>query len=108
MKTLKIEEVKVGMIAGRHDLPVDNYIFEEIENVFSFKTIRSKVVQFIQENFKYEDSFKNLIVYVTGLTPVTVEIVSVCVRSHIALTLMHYDKYSGKYIPQYIGIYTIQ
>lgn len=107
MKTLKIEEVRVGMIAGRHDLPVDNYIFEKIENVFSFKTIRSKVVQFIKENFKYEDSFKSLIVYVTGLTPVIAEIVSVCVRSHIALTLMHYDKYSGKYIPQYIGIYTI-
>lgn len=107
MKTLKVEEVKVGMIAGRHDLPVDNYIFEEIENVFSFKTIRSKIIKFIQENFKYKDSFKNLIVYVTGLTPVTAEIVSVCIKSRVALTLMHYDKYSGKYIPQYIGIYTI-
>ncbi|MGP1608593.1 MAG: hypothetical protein ACTTGJ_01950 [Clostridium sp.] len=45
---------------------------------------------------------KSLIVYVTGLTAVTAELIGVCARNGVSLTLMNYDASTGEYKPQVI------
>ena len=32
----EMEEVKVGLVKGRHELPVDDYIFDSIEDPMDF------------------------------------------------------------------------
>ena len=43
-----MKEIKVGLIKGRHEMPVDKYIFEdEIKDVFDTSFISSFIVQFL-------------------------------------------------------------
>ena len=84
----------VGLIAGRHELPVEGYIFEQdITNVFDFEYIQKTVC-------KKLGGFSNVTVYVTGLTLVTVEVIKFCVSRDINLTLMHFNRELGTYVPQ--------
>ena len=115
-----MKEIKVGLIKGRHEMPVNNYIFDEINNVLDFDNMGKQIINFINNNIKvysvygcginqigYEDvevltSDTRLIVYVTGLTSVTAELIKVCALKGISLTLMHYDRDTGDYLPQVI------
>lgn len=115
-----MKELKVGLIKGRHEMPVSSYIFDEINNVLDFDTMSKQIVNFINSNLSvyatygcginqigYEDvevltADTRLVVYVTGLTAVTAEIIKVCALKGISLTLMHYDRESGDYLPQVI------
>lgn len=115
-----MKEIKVGLIKGRHEMPVDNYIFDKINNVLNFNDMNKQICNFINDNINvygaygcginqigYEDievltSDTKLIVYVTGLTSVTAELIKVCALKGISLTLMHYDRESGDYLPQVI------
>ena len=115
-----MKEIKVGLIKGRHEMPVDNYIFDEINDVLDFDSMNKQIINFINNNINvytaygcginqigYEDveiltSDTNLIVYVTGLTSVTAELIKVCALKGISLTLMHYNKESSDYLPQVI------
>lgn len=94
-----MKEVKVGLIKGRHEMPVESYIFDVIENVLDFDAIHNGVVSFMKKNI---DSDVRLVVYVTGLTSVTAEVIKVCALNQVKLTLMHYDRESGNYLPQVI------
>ena len=115
-----MKEIKVGLIKGRHEMPVDNYIFDEINNVLDFDGMNKQIVNFINDNINvyaaygcginqigYEDvevltSNTKLIVYVTGLTSVTAELIKVCALKGISLTLMHYNRDTNDYLPQVI------
>ena len=115
-----MKEIKVGLIKGRHEMPVSNYIFDEINDVLDFDNMNKQIVNFINNNISvyaaygcginqigYEDvevltSDTKLIVYVTGLTSVTAELIKVCALKGISLTLMHYDRNTGDYLPQVI------
>ena len=115
-----MKEIKVGLIKGRHEMPVNNYIFDEINDVLDFDSMNKQIVNFINNNINvyaaygcginqigYEDvevlaSDTKLIVYVTGLTSVTAELIKVCALKGISLTLMHYDRETGNYLPQVI------
>ena len=115
-----MKEIKVGLIQGRHTMPVSTYIFDEISNVLDFQGMREHIINFINNNINvyavcgcginqigYEDvevltSDTRLVVYVTGLTAVTAELISVCATKGIKLTLMHYDRESSDYLPQVI------
>ena len=115
-----MKEIKVGLIRGRHEMPVNNYIFDEINDVLNFDNMNKQIVNFINNNINvysvygcginqigYEDveiltSDTRLIVYITGLTAVTAELISVCATKGIKLTLMHYDRENNGYIPQVI------
>ena len=110
----------VGLIKGRHELPVTNYIFEVIEDVTDFKTMESVINNFVTttvgikrtygcgiNQIGYEDvevlaGQKELIVYVTGLTAATATLIKVCAFNGISLTLMHYNAVEQNYIPQRI------
>lgn len=114
-----MEHVVVGLIRGRHVMPVEEYIFDKaIDNVHDYKGIREHIEEFLVDRVgigrKYgigvnQDDYTDvqlfcgkaeLVVYVTGLTPVTVELVAACMRNGIRLTLMNYDSANGNYVPQ--------
>ncbi|WP_248622437.1 hypothetical protein [Enterococcus cecorum] len=79
---------KVGLIKGRHDMPVEIYIVdEEIKNIFDYDLLRKKVTKRI-ETMKIPDRLE---VYVTGLTPVLAEVIVCCQKKGIPLSLMHYN-----------------
>lgn len=85
----------VGLISGRHPLPVQEYIFTGAVNPIGFEEMHNTVCAFL-------DTTKcgNLVVYVTGLTACTVALVAECVKRGISLTLMHYNAADGTYVPQ--------
>lgn len=88
--------MKYGLIKGRHDLPVSDYIVnEDIKNVMDFDAIQEHCDKFIREHKN-----EQLLVYVTGLTPVTVALINSAVCAGAWLVLMHYDRESGKYKAQ--------
>lgn len=120
-----MEEIRVGLIRGRHALPVDEYIFnEELNFPLDYKKLDETVMDFINENVGIRltygigidrepdygelvcdlirEGLKKLTVYVTGLTPCTASLIKVCARNGVALTLMHYDPTTQTYSPQVI------
>jgi Tfp pilus assembly PilM family ATPase len=110
-----METVVVGLIKGRHEMPVPSYIFEEdIKDMFNYYEIRKHISDFIHDKvgvdyyhlgqYHSNRGKKHLTVYVTGLTSVVCELVDVCNKAGVLLTLMHYDRYTGSYRPQYLGV----
>ena len=106
----------VGLIKGRHPLPVDEYIFDEaIADVHDYEAIAKAIKDNIKnrvgvgtcvgqalDSNDYTDiqlfcGMKKLEVYVTGLTPVTVELVKWCAYNGITLTLMNFDLVTNSY-----------
>ena len=86
--------MELGLIKGRHPLPVTEYIFNDsIEDVFDFVSMQEQIASALQD-------CTDVTVYVTGLTVVTVELIKFCARHNIKLTLMHFNSNSGLYIPQ--------
>ena len=110
--------IKVGLIRGRHEMPVDEYILDEVEDVFDFKLMGQLINSFLtkrvginvktahcinQCDYTDVDSFhgeRKLVVYVTGLTAATAALVEKCARNGVDLTLMHYNAETGEYVPQ--------
>ena len=109
-----MEKIIIGLIRGRHEMPVDKYIFEEgIKDMFDYDEIRNHITDFIlnEVGVDYEadgliysnKGEKSLTVYVTGLTSVSCELVDLCNKYGVLLTLMHYDRDTGAYRAQTLG-----
>lgn len=100
-------------------MPVDAYIFDEsITDVMDFSAIGKHIHDFIVDNvgitstiglginqYDYTDvqifsGRRKLVVYVTGLTAVTAELIKVCAMNGVHLTLMHYNSVTGDYVAQ--------
>lgn len=91
--------MKIGLIKGRHSLPVENYIFDkDIED----PTNLDKMYKVVEEKLKNVDPKETLEVYVTGLTVALTTVIKYCFNNDINLTLYHYDTKSGEYFPQII------
>ncbi len=116
-----METITVGLIQGRHEMPVDKYIFDkEIENVHDYEKISAEILEFLEDevnigvhtgqalnSYDYTDiqclgGRKNLEVYVTGLTPVTAELIKLCALNGISLTLFNFNSATGDYERQTI------
>lgn len=115
-----MQKITVGLIRGRHEMPVSEYIFDSIESVLDFAGIEKNIRDFCekyvgvhttygcginQNDYADIEIFKGnsaLVVYVTGLTAVTAALIKVCAENGISLTLMHYDAKTGDYVPQVI------
>ena len=114
-----VETVTVGLIKGRHEMPVEKYIFnDEIKDVFDFDFITQTIRDFIKNEVGVEviygyginqaylgdvDVYKGkraLTVYVTGLTSVTAALIGICAENGIKLTLMHFDRDTNSYKEQ--------
>lgn len=104
------KKVVVGLCAGRHEMPVSEYIFDTVEPT-DFDGMEKTVGTFVLERVGLSTFWRNdeiyvrgnaeLIVYVTGLTACTAEVVATCAKNGICLTLIHYNRESGMYEEQY-------
>ena len=116
----KKQPIKAGLVRGRHELPVDTYIFDEIADVFDFDGMYDKAAAFISDEVgvsrvagrainaaSYTDDEiywgdSVLIVYVTGLTAALAAVIAACAAYGVPLVLMHYDRDTDDYRPQTI------
>lgn len=90
---------KMGLVIGRHQIPVNDYIFdEEGFDVFDFNYMKDKVHEKLYDT-------KSLELYVTGLTVALVEVINYCVYNDIDLTLYHFNRDTNEYIPQEVTIF---
>lgn len=101
--------IKLRMIKGRHEMPVDTYIIDtEITDVLDFETIERLVDEGLSKTlpligFLLTDDVE---IYVTGLTSVTIAIVN-WINKNIVLTnespkvyFMHFDMAKKEYKAQ--------
>ena len=81
---------------GRHEIPeaVDGAIFENaIADVTAVKQMEESAMQRLE-------GVSNLTLYVTGLTVALISVLNACKRLGIKVTLMHFDRATGKYYSQ--------
>lgn len=115
---LKMEKVTIGLVKGRHEMPVSEYIFDQIEDVLDFDSMNEHIMNFLRERVGVKvnagcginqaylgdvDVFKGereLVCYVTGLTAATASLVALCAANGIRLSLMHYDRDTDSYKEQ--------
>lgn len=115
---MNIPATTFGLCAGRHEIPVKGYIFQSVENVLDFTELNRIAEQFVVENCHPEVTIgdggpaaigytdvacykgKPLDVVVTGLTPCTTSVMWACACYGVKLTLWHYNRETGDYVPQ--------
>lgn len=99
MKTLEI-----GAVRGRHEMPVDKFIFDEAITNFDIKAIEDHVNKVLrQEVFRHDgETFDEVRLYVTGLTVVTTSVAKWCFSRDVGLLVMHYDNVAQDYVEQFI------
>lgn len=85
-----------GLCAGRHDLPVSDFIFSDGDVTFPINP--TALLDTAAMNLRHLYKGDKLVVYVTGLTPATVAIIKYCSINGIKLTLKHFDRDSNSYI----------
>lgn len=95
-----METIKLGLINGRHPLPVDCYILEEVTDPMNMVAIHTAVYQSLDSLLKGASSNTVVELYVTGLTSVSIEAIQYFVEHGIAYTSMHYNRETESYIPQ--------
>lgn len=93
---VKITKVqRVGLIKGRHNIPVDKYIFDKIKDVTDQETLMNTAYHFIK---KIDTDI--LEIYVTGLTVALIATLNVCRLLGIDVVLYHYDRETNSYYKQ--------
>lgn len=99
MKTLEI-----GAVRGRHEMPVDTFVFDNAIVNFDIKEIEDHVANRMDQEVFSRDgiTYGAVVLYVTGLTVVTTSVMKWCVEHDITLTLMHYNTATQNYDPQVV------
>ena len=107
--TKNIKNIKLGLIEGRHDLPVSDFIFQEGDITFPLEM--GKLAQIADKRLSefgavssFEDRFNptSINLYVTGLTAATTAVIRVALVKGYLLTLYHFDRDSQTWLPQTI------
>lgn len=106
----KGEEINVGLCGpGRHEMPVEEYIFPQIvENPLDFKSNAEVAQEWL---FEVDDSIGVVNLYVTGLTPMLTAFLDAWYRGRFNnmagegplmpdVRLYHFDRESQQYLPQ--------
>ena len=98
--------VSLGLIQGRHDMGVEDYIFENIDNELMFNFDAQYVIARNYINgcipFKNGKAAKGIMLYTSGLQSVLSTVIRVCTDMKIPLTIMHYNAETHQYVPQTI------
>ena len=95
------KKIKVAVCKGRHEIPqaTDGAIFEQTITEMNPAGLFAKASERLIRD--YELITGDMVhLYVTGLTMATLAVVNVCHSVGIQLVCHHYDKETGKYIPQ--------
>ena len=89
----------LGLCKGRHTLPQDceGYVFEVIEDPTNVGVMYNHAY-----NILHRMNIFKLDLYVTGLTPALVAVISACKTLNIDLVLWHYDRDINDYYPQVV------
>ena len=105
----------VGLCAGRHPLPVDEYIYGAIEDVLNFAELLHIADKYVHDHCNprnvigiaingWDDTKiavgEPLNVIVTGLTPCTTAVMYACACYGVDLPPWHYDRDAKEYKPQ--------
>lgn len=112
--------IKIGTVAGRHEMPVDGYILDKVENPSDIEGIRKDVNVALMETLGgfvksgwgipvngYDDACIwhapdiKVQLFVTGLTVVTVAALSFLVRNGFSVDVMNYNRETEEYAPMY-------
>lgn len=115
---MKKDIIEVALVSSRHDMPVEEAIFDYVQNPNDFGFLEWYADQWIRRHcsisihahempknalmmdcYVYKSNVE-LRVYVTGLSSALAAVIKSCVMHGVGLTLMHYDKDSGDYLPQ--------
>lgn len=99
--------IRVGLVADRHKMPVNDYIFkEEISPsmMFDYEKLELHCREYIENMVDFKDgiSQQNLVVYLSGLQCASASLVKVCNDMKVNLTFRHYDKQTDSYHSQVI------
>lgn len=99
MKTLEI-----GAVRGRHEMPVDKFVFDEAITNFDIKAIEDHVNTVMNKAvFRHDGkTFDEVRLYVTGLTIVTTSVVKWCFSHDVGLLVMHYNNVAQDYVEQFL------
>lgn len=94
---VKVEADVYGLISGRHAMPVEEYVFDEIEDMFRFFDLEVKAL------FSIEKTSDLLVLYVTGLTVATISVINVAKKlGYKDVVLKHYNRDNGLYESQWV------
>lgn len=94
---VKVDADVYGLVSGRHAMPVEEYIFTEIEDMFSFFDLEVKALSYIKKTSDL------LVLYVTGLTVATVSVLNVAKKlGYKDVVLKHYNRDNGLYESQWV------
>ncbi|MGO5336737.1 hypothetical protein ACTQZS_07995 [Bilifractor sp. LCP19S3_H10] len=115
-------KIVLGLVEGRHEMPVEDYVLHSVEDVTDIQGIRKAVcaslvdklgtdirvteygpsLNGIEEDAAHYECSTELHLYITGLTVVALEVVRFCAMNGIPLVAYHYNCESGSYYPQRI------
>lgn len=94
---VKVDADVYGLVSVRHAMPVDEYVFDEIEYMFRFFDLEVKVLSSIEKTSDL------LVLYVTGLTVATVSVLNVAKKlGYKDVVLKHYNRDNGLYESQWV------
>ena len=95
-----MKNIKLGLIDGRHPLPVDAYILKEVTDPMNMTAIHVAVYQSLDSLLKDASDDTLVSLYVTGLTSVTIESIQYFIEHGIEYRAMHYNRDTDTYIEQ--------
>lgn len=104
-----MEKLTIGLVEGRHDLPVTEFIYQEGDITFPLEM--GKLAQIADKRLSefgavssFEDRFNpsQIDVFVTGLTAATTAVIRAALMKGYLLTLHHFDRDSQTWLPQTI------
>lgn len=87
----------VGLCEGRHDMPVDDFIFVGKIDPTNLNSIKKQAKDYVKN---LPEGIDEIRVYVTGLTVAMLALVWACHEEKINLIAYHWDREGKKYIPQ--------
>ena len=94
---VKVEADVYGLISGRHAMPVEEYVFDEIEDMFRFFDLEVKALSSIEKTSDL------LVLYITGLTVATISVINVAKKlGYKDVVLKHYNRDNGLYESQWV------
>lgn len=112
--------LSLGLVAGRHSMPVDGFVLESVADVTDVETIRKAVfaslsdklgesiqvtdygpcINGVDEDACHYQCKVELHLYVTGLTVVALEVERFCAMNGVPLVAYHFNRETGEYFPQ--------
>ena len=119
-----MEKIIVGLCAGRHELPVSEYIFNEIKDPSDINAIQNMAYEWVNSHCHIRTAYReslnqaeqgdqlcyvgdHVILYVTGLTVALAAVIRACAENGVSLTLRHYNPKTDNYTDQmmfYFGL----